>query len=213
VVAERDGAPVGFLVGSVDQRRHVAWTLEHERVALALRGGAGLLAHPGVLAVFLRTRLVRYARRLLPRAGASRVAPGGGAGPVPAPVAVVAAVVVDPAARGSGAGRLLVEAFLAAAAQAGTERAELVTLAGDGGASAFYARLGWEALEEHLNRDGALVRRFATGTAPRARREDPRGGPAAGGTGAPSIDLRGGEGVDRRRSGERESGTWLEPTV
>ncbi|WP_218566389.1 GNAT family N-acetyltransferase [Vallicoccus soli] len=218
LVAERDGRPVGFLVGAVDQRRHVAWTLEHERLALALRGVLGLALHPAVLAVFVRTRLVRYARRLLPLpaapasgGGASRPAtpasaPAGPAGE-PAPVAVVAAVVVDPTARGTGAGRLLVEEFLARSAAAGTARAELVTLAGAGGASDFYAALGWQALEEHPNRDGELVRRFVAST---------RGG--APGTGT-HLDLdrpageRAGDRSAAGRQGAEGGGTWLEPTA
>jgi ribosomal protein S18 acetylase RimI-like enzyme len=167
LVAELGGRRVGFLLGAVDHVRQVQWIIATDRPRLVLLGLAGLLASPQTLASFTRSRLLPYARRLVStsRSGA-RLAPRLAS----EPVAVVQAVVVDPSARGSGAGRLLVEEFLAAAHRAGTRRAELVTKAGPDGASGFYESLGWVAVDVHRDRDDDLVRTFRTCTAPRPSR-------------------------------------------
>lgn len=170
LLAERAGAPLGYLLGTVDQSRHVSWTLEHEKWPLAVRGALGMIARPRLLALFVRTRAPRYARRLL-RVPQRPSAQRSDRPTAPAPaernddaVGVVMALAVDATSRGSGAGRALVAQFLTDSAEAGTERCELVTVAGPGGASDFYAALGWEVVGEHRNSDGVLVRRFATPT-------------------------------------------------
>jgi GNAT superfamily N-acetyltransferase len=144
---------VGFLVGSVDQRANVAWMLAHQRAELAVAGGLALARRPRLAASFLHTRGRSYGRRLLRPASAPAYESGLGAGPV----AVLEAIVVDPAVRGTGVGSALVEAFLAEVASAGVERVELVTKVGARGAAGFYERQGWEPVGGHVDRDGDEV--------------------------------------------------------
>jgi ribosomal protein S18 acetylase RimI-like enzyme len=183
LVAEKpDGEIVGFLVGTTDQAGYVSSVLEHHRRALTLAGARAMLVRPHVALHFLRTRSGRYARRLL-RTGAARHRHGddGRHGGTHARVAVVTAVAVTDAARGTGVGARLVADFLTAARAAGAPAAELVTKAGDEGASAFYARLGWTEADVHRDRDGDLVRRFRTDLCPsriEGRRADHRPGAA-----------------------------------
>lgn len=164
LVAEVAGAtgprPVGFLVGSTDQVRHVEAVIRRHRLGLGLSGLAALACRPLTCAHFLRTRSVAYVRRLSrtlgPRRGHLGATVAAGADGPPK-VAVVAAVVVDPAARGAGAGEALVRAFTRLAAAAGAPEAQLATMVGPAGAGPFYARLGWEPVEEHRTRDDAVV--------------------------------------------------------
>lgn len=153
--------PVGFLVGASDQAAHVEDVLARHRWPLLRAGAVALLARPATAVRFARTRARPYARRLLAgsRGGA---APATSAVPGPVtpgpvtPVAVVSAVVVTPAARGAGVGEALLAAFCERARAAGTPVAELVTRA-DGGAVAFYERLGWQRVADRTSRDGARV--------------------------------------------------------
>ncbi len=70
-------------------------------------------------------------------------------------MAVITAVVVDPAERGMGVGEALVVAFVERARASGAPEAQLTTLSGRDGAGAFYEALGWERVGEHTTRDGA----------------------------------------------------------
>ncbi|NKX49295.1 GNAT family N-acetyltransferase [Arthrobacter deserti] len=167
LVAGQEGpggrVPVGFLVGSTDQEAHVDEVIRRHRASLAAAGLAALLLRPRLCAHFLRTRGKAYFRRLLthPDAAARRGSPGdatrvpGAAGL--AGTAVVTAVAVVPEARSCGAGRDLLGFFLAQSQAAGAGRAELAVMAGPGSAEAFYDRLGWVPVDEHLSRDGSRV--------------------------------------------------------
>lgn len=157
-VAERDGEPLGFLLGSVDRRTHVAWVLRHRRTGLALAGLGALALRPRVAATFLRTRAGRYARRLLGRP--SPVVPPTAPDQPAGPVAVLEAVVVLPDHRVQGLGSALVATFLAEAAAAGAACVELVTKDGGEGAAGFYERGGWQQVGAHTDRDGDRVIRF-----------------------------------------------------
>lgn len=164
-VAELDGEAVGMLIGTTDQLGHVRWVLAEDRLPMVVRGVTALLARPRVLWHFVRTRSTRYGRRMLRRDGAAgRGTRSSSAASTRHRVAVVEAIVVLPQAQRSGAGRALVDALLDAAARAGTAEAELVTKADAEGGSRFYTSLGWDARGEHLDKDGDLVRLFATPT-------------------------------------------------
>ena len=166
LVAAEEPVPVGFLVGATDQAAHVRDVLARHRWPLLRAGAVALLTRPATAARFARTRARPYARRLLSsRRGADVVrraaadaalAPDSGAPLAGVPVAVVSAVVVDPAARGAGVGEALLAAFCDRALAAGAPGAELVTRA-DGGATAFYERLGWQCVADRTSRDGARV--------------------------------------------------------
>ncbi|MBS44137.1 MAG: GNAT family N-acetyltransferase [Nocardioides sp.] len=159
LVAVRDGEPVGFLLGSTDRRRHVAWLARHRRGVLARAGALALLLRPALAVHFLRTRSGRYARRLLAR-GRTETATTAAA---PTPVAVLEAVVVAEEGRGHGVGRALVDQLLDVVHRAGTPTVDLVTKGGDDGAAGFYEALGWARVGEHRDRDGDLVATYRYG--------------------------------------------------
>lgn len=158
LVAIRGESVIGFVLGTTDQRRHVAWTIQHHRGELLLAAARAMLARPGVMVGFLRTRALRYAQRLVRGSGRSAMMsrPGG----PDKTVAVLEALAVASSARGAGGGRALVEAFLARVARAGVTRVDLVTKAGPSGAADFYRRSGWQPAGEHVDRDGELALTF-----------------------------------------------------
>jgi GNAT superfamily N-acetyltransferase len=185
LVAERvdDQGPqaVGFLVGSTDQFRHIDDVVRRHRVRLALAGLLALAQRPRLGAHFVRTRGRAYLKRILtpkshrtpsaaPAAGAAAGAESDAASRATAgtaanatsggQIAVVTAIAVDPAARGTGAGQELINRFLEDARTAGAARAELVTLLGEGNAAPFYERLNWSAVDEHPTRDGMRARTY-----------------------------------------------------
>jgi GNAT superfamily N-acetyltransferase len=147
-LAERD-APVGMVVGAADADAHRRWVRRHQLASLALPVAGAVVAHPVRLGRFAKGRL---ARRL--RASSSQRAPSRGGS-----AAVLSHVAVSPPARGTGAGAALVEAFTAAARRAGADRVCLVTPR-DGGAAAFYDRLGWPRVTETVGWDGRRLVHF-----------------------------------------------------
>jgi ribosomal protein S18 acetylase RimI-like enzyme len=170
-----EGEPAGFLVGTLRNRAHYRWVLRRAAPRLAVRLLAALVRRPRLAGVFVRTRATRYVRWIwrypLRRAQGRGVrseadtagspaasTPAASAQAVP-PVAVLTHVTVDDRLRGRGAGRQLVEAFVARARAAGANEVRLVTEASDG-ASGFYERLGWSVVGEHTASDGSVVREF-----------------------------------------------------
>ncbi|MCW2135278.1 GNAT family N-acetyltransferase [Arthrobacter sp. VKM Ac-2550] len=178
---------VGFLVGSTDQFRHIDDVVRRHRVRLALAGLLALAQRPRLGAHFVRTRGRAYLKRILtpkshrtpgPAAGTSSGAASGAASGAESSaarratagtesnatsggqIAVVTAIAVDPAARGTGAGQKLLNRFLEDASAAGATRAELVTLLGEGNAAPFYERLNWSVVDEHPTRDGVNARTY-----------------------------------------------------
>jgi GNAT superfamily N-acetyltransferase len=155
--------PVGVLVGTAHNAAHYRWVIQHHGLPLAWLGAVAMLVRPAVAAWFVRTRLRRYARRLLRLP--FRPAPTGsntGAGDSAAgDTAVLTHVMVIEDAQGQGVGTALAERFAVAAKAAGASRAMLVTLAGQAGASTFYKRLGWEHLEDRRGHDGWQLSVFA----------------------------------------------------
>lgn len=157
-----DDRPVGFLLGSSDHGQFVPASIARHRRQLLSAGAVALARRPGLLVHFAQTRAVHYARRLL--APRLRASPSGAPAPAPT-VAVVSAVVVEPAFRGRGAGHALITTFLARARQAGTGSAELVTTA-RGGAETFYRRLGWRESGRRIDRSGVEILTFSLDLAP-----------------------------------------------
>ncbi|WP_116949319.1 GNAT family N-acetyltransferase [Jiangella endophytica] len=162
LVATRGGEVVGFTLGTTDRPANVAWIIGHRRRELTLAGLRALLTRPVLAAEFVRSRGMRYARRLLGRAAApARVV---AKGDVPeagfGSIAVLEAIVVTPAQRGRSIGTELSEAFLSIVAAAGVERVELVTKVGARGAAGFYERAGWHRVGGHVDRDGDEVHTY-----------------------------------------------------
>ncbi len=188
LVGGPEAVPVGFLVGATEQRALVAEVVARHRWSLAATGVLALARRPRVALRFVRTRARPYARRLWGAGGrgpADATAAPSRSADAGAPVAVVAAVVVTPAARGAGVGEALLEAFAARARAAGTTTAELVTRA-DGGAVAFYERLGWERVADRSSKDGARMLTYRCDLTPPGAQARHSSAPhaAAGGVGA-----------------------------
>ncbi|EGX55177.1 acetyltransferase, GNAT family protein [Streptomyces zinciresistens K42] len=155
-VAEADGAPAGFLSGVLDpvaHRRHVVRV--HGR-RLAARACGSLAVRPALALHFLRTRLGRYARKLLP-ARRSAPPPTGEAAIRTGATAVLAHVVVASRVRSYGLGSALVRRFTEDAAAAGCARMSLVTAAGADGAGPYYERLGWQKAGETTTPEGRTL--------------------------------------------------------
>lgn len=186
LVAEETRTPdpvaVGFLVGSTDQVRHVDHVIRRHRLQLGLVGLLALAARPRLWRHFFQTRSRRYLQRLLGRSTSApqgtttgmgpRDEAGAASGQKPH-VAVITAVVVEPSARGSGAGTALVSSFISMATAAGAPEAQLVTMAGPAGKGPFYRKLGWQQIDEHSTRDGAVMSTYRYSL----RRRDPRSDP------------------------------------
>jgi ribosomal protein S18 acetylase RimI-like enzyme len=150
------GQPVGVLVGTAHNAAHYRWVIQHHGVSLAWLAILAMLVRPTVAVWFVRTRLRRYARRLLhlPVRPAPAGRDAGSGDPAAGDLAVLTHVMVSGDTQGRGIGTALVERFAVVARTAGASRAMLVTFAGQDGASAFYKRLGWEHLEDRPSRDG-----------------------------------------------------------
>ncbi|NGO15651.1 GNAT family N-acetyltransferase [Streptomyces sp. HC44] len=163
-IAEADGVPVGFLVGVTDPAAHRQHLVRTHGRGLALRAGASLCARPALALHFMRTRLGRYARKLLP--GRPRPA----SAPTPAEsipragvTAVLAHVVVIGRVRSYGLGSALVHRFTQDAATAGCAGISLVTAAGPDGAGRYYERLGWRYAGETRTPDGRALLTYEYG--------------------------------------------------
>lgn len=162
LVAEREGEPIGVLVGTLDSAAHHRYIVRRHGWRLAVVGAAGLAFHPRAAQRFLRTRALRYARSIA-RAWRTRSAGSAGAQPgstLRGPLGVLSHVAVAAAARGTGAGTALVESFVVAARRTGTARVEVVTGARKDGAGSFYERLGWLRAGAHA-RDGVEYTKFS----------------------------------------------------
>lgn len=144
--------PVGYLVGTTDPRAHTRWVLRHRGARLALHGAVGVARSPRAGSRFVRTRLGRYARAWRRHRG--NATEQGSARRIPA---VLTHVAVLPGARGLGAGRRLVDAFVDAARERSASWALLTTLAGPDGAGSFYARAGWRLSTTRTGADGERI--------------------------------------------------------
>ncbi|WP_309505022.1 GNAT family N-acetyltransferase [Streptomyces sp. KM273126] len=170
-IVEADGLPVGFLVGVTDPAAHRHHVIRAHGRGLALRACAALFVRPGLALHFTRTRLARYARKLLP--GRRRQAEETtAAAPREGITAVLAHVVVLRRVRSLGLGSTLVDRFTRDAAAAGCARVSLVTAAGESGAGPYYERLGWRHTGETLTPEG---RPYATYEYPLDRHPRDRG--------------------------------------
>lgn len=164
LVAVQQGRVVGFLVGSLDTEAHARRVVRRDGLRLAVAGVRALLRRPALASVVLRTRSGRYLRAIARRLpGVPRTTPTVVHAEGPATsrrgVAVLTHVATAEAARGSGAGRLLVEAFTARCAADGAGEIRLVTDPTTP-APGFYRHLGWTSLGTRRGRDDATVEEF-----------------------------------------------------
>ncbi len=153
-VRNAEGQLSGFLLGTTDQHVFMSEVLSRHRGPLAWRGAIGLARKPRLLATFIRTRALLYARRLGRRARPTSMVTSG-----PRPVAVVHAVITMPGFRRQGVGTMLLSTFEEAVAGTGVQVIQLVTRA-DGGAVEFYRALGWNETARRNDKDGRPIVQF-----------------------------------------------------
>ena len=168
VVVGPTGDVVAVVLMTTDQHAYITEALTKHRWTLARDGAVGLLLDPRVLGYFLRTRALRYWRRLRrshqPRTAAVTDRPDH--------LGVIHAVVTDESARGRGCARALLEVAEAHARRRGTPVLALITddpaetsTTGDQGtqqglgAAGMYDRLGWDRVGVHT-RDGRRVAEY-----------------------------------------------------
>jgi len=176
-MAEVGGTAAGYLVGITDPTAHRAHVLHVHGRRLVVHAVAAMLRHPNLGLVFARTRLRRYARRLL-RLGRRAAVTGGPVSSTEA-VAVLAHVVVTESAQSRGIGSTLIGWFDEQAARAGRDRLMLVTSSGPGGAGPYYERSGWTACGQHRTPDGVYLTTYRRDVgAHRRPAPDPREGTA-----------------------------------
>lgn len=145
-----------FLLAVIDPAAHGAYVLRRFGPRLALRGLVALLVRPGLLVLFMRTRLARYARglwrRRLPPAPPQSQAQGG-------TWAVLSHIAVEAGSRKAGHGAALVRELEALVRSSGTSGVVLLT-AQHGPGAAFYARLGYTNEGAAPGTDGQQWLRF-----------------------------------------------------
>ncbi|MGP4045375.1 GNAT family N-acetyltransferase [Streptomyces sp. 2A115] len=151
-IAEVDGQPVGFLIGGTDPAAHHRHVLRDHGRGLLFRALGSLCLRPRLALHFLRTRLVRYGRKLIPNRAARQTPAAGHSGVT----AVLDYVVVAEHARSHGIGARLIARFVKDATDAGCARVTLVTAA-EGGAGPYYDRLGWRRQGEIRTPEGRLL--------------------------------------------------------
>ncbi|HWL97938.1 MAG TPA: GNAT family N-acetyltransferase [Nocardioidaceae bacterium] len=154
VVAELDGAPVGYLVGVTDPAAHRSHVVHRHGRVLVARAVAAMLVRPSLAFRFLRTRVGLYTRKLLRRG--PRVPSGGSveASDDGCATAVLTHVAVTPEAQSIGIGTELIDRFDREVAGVGCDRLALVTASGDDGAGPYYRRRGWTPRGDRSTPDG-----------------------------------------------------------
>jgi predicted N-acetyltransferase YhbS len=160
-----DGTVIGVVLGALRPAAHYRAMVRRHGLALAARLLAAAVTRPALARELVSTRLLRYLRGLGRMAVSvlrrRRSRPDEAPGPAPdadpqepassLTVGEVTHVMVSADARGTGAGRALMEATHRFAAEAGLDELVLVTPPGLP-AGAFYEHLGWK-------RDGTLESR------------------------------------------------------
>lgn len=148
-IAEMGGQPVGFLIGATDPAAHRRHVLHNYGRGLLFRALGSLCLRPRLALHFLCTRLVRYGRKLIPNRAARQIPAADHSGVA----AVLDYVVVAEHARCRGMGARLIARFVKDATDAGCASVTLVTAA-EGGAGAYYDRLGWRPQGEIRTPEG-----------------------------------------------------------
>ncbi|WP_176455968.1 N-acetyltransferase [Gordonia sp. IITR100] len=150
---------LGFLLGTTDRDASRSDLISFRSWPIVLHAAVALALRPVTLVQFLRTRLVRYARRFALAAHTRRKTVSASTR-CSTQVAELDVLAVSPAARRLGLGAHLVELFVHACETGGAVRIELVAPATTEAVS-FYRRTGWEQTSTTVTSDGAPVALFA----------------------------------------------------
>jgi ribosomal protein S18 acetylase RimI-like enzyme len=160
IVADCDGTPVGYLVGTVAPVEHRQHVYRMHGLALVRRASIALLRQPRLLAAFLRTRSVRYGKKIFRQLGRTHDT----AATAAHRTAVLNHVVVRSTSQGQGVGSLLIDELVTAARRNGVTEVMLVTETGGHGA-AYYRSTGWAAVDEHATPEGLRLTTFVKAVA------------------------------------------------
>ncbi|MBI5387440.1 MAG: GNAT family N-acetyltransferase [Verrucomicrobia bacterium] len=143
VVIDDDGKVVGAVVGPVDPRGYFQRLLKHRWWAFCVASIGAVLRRPTIIPRLWQALFYR---------GES---PGG------AGRALLSSIAVAPAAQGCGAGRLLVQAWLAEAWRRGASGAYLTTdTEANEAVNRFYCGLGWALETSYVTREGRRMNRY-----------------------------------------------------
>ena len=160
LVALDGTAPVGMVVGAIDERAHFAWVARHRTIALGLFGALAMFRRPAVAAHFARTRGRRYLRGLLRFARGRSVETVDRAEGV---AGVLSHIAVASKMRGKDVGTALEAAFVDSAGRGGSTSIRALTRADDRGAAGFYTALGWRHMGRRTDVDGVVLDSFEIG--------------------------------------------------
>ncbi len=152
LVASNASGRVAYVAAMLNARGHRHETLRRHRLELLIAGVAALLRRPGLAVHFLRSRALRYARKVL--------LPAAGTGERTALVAgTVDHIAVAPHARGRGVARLLLDTVVQDARDSG---ADMLMLVAENlpELRAFYTRCGWRWTGETRDVDGRVLQRW-----------------------------------------------------
>lgn len=158
LVAVHDDEVVGVLLGATDPAAHARAMVREHGFSLAVALATGAARRPRLARDLVTTRALRYARGL----GRLVVARWRRRPATLTPlvkVGEITHVLVDPAARGRGVGRELVEDAVRASRAARVREIELVTPP-DMDAQHFYRSLGWTEEGALTSRSGESFLRF-----------------------------------------------------
>ncbi len=159
VALDDTGALIGVLLGATDPATHVRAMVREHGVALARSIAVAALSRPKLAKDLVATRAGRYARGVA-RLIMARLRPTVSDQVAGSPrVGEVTHVLVDPAAQGRGVGRLLIDAAIASAREAGDDELVLVTPP-DLAARHFYEALGWQPDGAMTSRSGEAFLRY-----------------------------------------------------
>ncbi|OYV59087.1 MAG: hypothetical protein B7Z69_08045, partial [Actinobacteria bacterium 21-73-9] len=160
VARDEGGALLGVLLGATDPATHVRAMVRQGGARLAARLALHAAGHPALARDLVVTRGRRYVRgvtRLVAsRLTRTRESPGEPGGPR---VGEVTHVLVRADRQGSGVGRALLDAAIAAGRSADLDELVLVTPP-DLAAGGFYRHLGWRADGEMTSRSGEAFVRY-----------------------------------------------------
>lgn len=154
LIAERAGEPIGYLVGTEDDRAHYGHVIRTNWPSLAPRGLVALLVRPAIALRFARTRAARYARGAVRLTGKAV-----SHGPL-VKDASLTHMAVSAQCRSQGAGEALVNGLLENLSQSNVAGVRLLTRSGSDGAARFYEKLGWCLVEEFTDQDGLEWQRY-----------------------------------------------------
>ncbi|MHB1906767.1 MAG: GNAT family N-acetyltransferase [Acidimicrobiales bacterium] len=160
VARDDTGDLLGVVLGATDPATHVRAMVRHGGARLAARLALYAVGHPSFARDLIVTRARRYVRgvvRLIAsRLSRSRTSLEESPGPR---VGEITHVLVRADRQGSGVGRALLDAAIAAGRAAGLDELVLVTPP-DLAAGGFYRHLGWRADGEMTSRSGEAFVRY-----------------------------------------------------